>query len=305
MNVPDPIWVGVDGSQGSAAAVRYASQAAVTLDVGVHLVYAIPLNVAMSPMFPLVPEEMEAVGRKLLEDAAGTAAEILAPARVTSSLQHGPRARVLVEASEKARFLVLGRAHRSTAERLLTGSVATSVSAHTSGTVVVVPAGWARRDEQFHVVVGIKDVEHSVGLALRAMQLAAERGGRVTFVHVWDLPSPYADLSSAQVPDQGWAQRDQRAISALLGDVKALHPGVPVDVRVVRGQPAWALQQESSSADLLLLARRQHVFPRGHLGGTARALLRESSCPVEVVPPAAETAPPADLLLEGAGAVQR
>lgn len=301
---PGSITVGIDGSEGSAAAVRFAAHAAKVHDVGVHLLYVIPLNMAMSPMFPMIPEQMEPVGRHLLKDAAAIVADVLPAGRVTSSLHHGQRASSLVAASEGAPFVVLGRAEKSTAERLLTGSVATAVSARSTGSVVVVPAGWTPRAEQFHVVVGIKDPDRSAELALRAMRLAADRGGRVSFVHVWDMPSLYDDLTSTSGADRDWNQRNHAAISASLSDVTALYAEVPVDIRVVHGQPARALQLESSSADLLLLARRGHVFPLGHLGGTARALLRESSCPVEVVPPADQSSDPSDLVLEGAGALQ-
>ena len=44
----------------------------------------------------------------------------------------------------------------------------------------------------------------------------------------------------------------------------------------------------AAGCDLILLARRAHAFPSGHLGATGRALLRSAQCPVEVLPPATE-----------------
>lgn len=296
---PGTIWVGVDGSSGSDAAVRYAAHAAQALDVGVHLLHVVPIDMAMSPMFPLVPEDMDPVGRRLLADAAAIAAEIVPADRVTSSLHHGQRTRSLVEASGRARLLVLGRATRSTAERLLTGSVATGVCARSDGCVAVVPAGWQAPDEQFHVVVGVKDTEHCADLALRAVRLAADRGGRVTVVHAWDLPWQYDDQSSSL--DREWTERARAAVDAGLREVLALYRDVPVQVRVLRGQAARVLQDQAADADLLLLARRGHVLPRGHLGGTARALLREGSCPVEVVPPADASPDGTDVVVVEAG----
>jgi nucleotide-binding universal stress UspA family protein len=46
------------------------------------------------------------------------------------------------------------------------------------------------------------------------------------------------------------------------------------------------LRDASVGAELMVIARRRHAFPVGHLGGTARALLRESLAPVMVLPPA-------------------
>lgn len=71
---------------------------------------------------------------------------------------------------------------------------------------------------------------------------------------------------------------------------------------VVRhAHPARAIVEASAHADLVLLARRPHAFPGGHLGGTARAVLRESSCPVEILPPAAEPPGLDGLVLEAEG----
>ncbi|WP_148076941.1 universal stress protein [Nocardioides aurantiacus] len=298
-STPGTIWVGVDGSSGSHAAVRYAAHAAQALDLGVHLLHVIPIDMAMSPMFPLVPEDMEPVAHRLLAEASQRAAEIVPADRVTSSLHHGQRTRSLVEASGRARLLVLGRARRSTVERLLTGSVATGVAARSDGCVVVVPADWQAPDEQLHVVVGVKDPEHCADLALRAVRLAADRGGRVTFVHVWDLPWQYDDQSSSL--DREWTERARAAVDAGLQEVLALHRDVPVQLRVLRGQAARVLQDQAATADLLLLARRGHLLPRGHLGGTARALLREGTCPVEVVPPADASSDGGDLVVEEGG----
>jgi nucleotide-binding universal stress UspA family protein len=59
-----------------------------------------------------------------------------------------------------------------------------------------------------------------------------------------------------------------------------------VDVR--RGQPARLIANAASESDLLVIGRRRHTFPTGRLGSTGRALLRESHCPVEVLPPVLE-----------------
>jgi nucleotide-binding universal stress UspA family protein len=74
---------------------------------------------------------------------------------------------------------------------------------------------------------------------------------------------------------------------------------------VIHGQAARRLQQASEQADVLLLARRATAFPFGHLGGTARTLLRHSSCPVAVLPPANEPELRMDLVLEHDGSLEK
>jgi nucleotide-binding universal stress UspA family protein len=82
-----------------------------------------------------------------------------------------------------------------------------------------------------------------------------------------------------------WQAEMRGALVAEVAGVVADHPGVEVVETVVEGQPAQVLADLCDRVDLLVLARRTRLFPRGHLGGTARALLRELPCPVLVVPP--------------------
>ena len=56
-------------------------------------------------------------------------------------------------------------------------------------------------------------------------------------------------------------------------------------IEVRRGQPARVIADASAESDLLVIGRRRHTFPVGRLGSTGRALLRESHCPIEVLPP--------------------
>lgn len=62
------------------------------------------------------------------------------------------------------------------------------------------------------------------------------------------------------------------------------HPAVRARVDVVHGQAAQALVGATQDADLVLLQRSTLGPVRHHVGSTSRAVLREASCPVEVVP---------------------
>ncbi len=67
------------------------------------------------------------------------------------------------------------------------------------------------------------------------------------------------------------------------------YPDVLVQVDVVHGQAAFALVDRSAEADLLLISRPAHGGFVHFLGATARAVIRDAACPVEVVPPVDET----------------
>lgn len=299
----DPILVGVDGSPGSSAAIRFAAHEAQRQGTGIRLVHVVPNYVPITPMVPLAPSDLEDTGKQILSAAAEEAHTLLEPQHVTSSLLDGPRVPALLHAAEHARLVVLGSERRPVLERLLTGSTLVGVAARATCPVVAVPGDWSPHGEHGTVVAGVKSTQHSPELVRRALEAAAERNAGVVLVHAWELPNQYDDLITSRVDRDEWADLARRAIERSLLGLGLAFAGVPVEIRVVHGQPARVLQRASSDADLLLVARRHNAFPFGHLGGTGRALLREGHCPVEVVPPADEPTDTSDLMLEQTGSL--
>lgn len=301
----DPVLVGVDGSRASLAAIRFAAHEAQRVGTSVRLGHVVPNYVPMTPMLPLTPADLEATGREILRQAGEEAQKVLDPENVVTSLLSGPRVPALLGAAEHARLVVLGAEHRPAIERLLTGSSLYGVSSRASCPVVAVPRDWTPTGEHHCIVAGVKSTQHSAELVRRALEIAVDRNARVVLVHAWELPNEYDDLISAHVDRDEWTDRARRAIERSLDGLRDAYPKVPIEVRVVHGQPARVLQVASDEADLLLLARRHSGFPLGHLGGTGRALLREGRCPVEIVPPADEPTDTSDLVLEQAGSLQK
>ena len=251
------------------------------------------------------PPDLEPMGHQILQDAAQQARLLLPDERVTTSLVRGPCAQVLGEVAEDAQLLVLGCESRSTLGRLVTGSIVASLASRVSCPVVAVPVGWVPRESQPGVVVGIKSTEDSADLLLRAFRMAADRQARMVVLHAWKLSYGYDDVISSRADEQEWAGRAHRLIGRVVAGLSYAYADVSVEVRVVHGPAATVLQSASREADLLLLARRGHAFPLGHLGGVGRALLRESLCPVEIVPAAGERSDATGMVIERAGAMQR
>lgn len=136
------IVVGVDGSEGSVAALRWAVAEAALRGAVVEAVNAfhVPYAGAASVM-PLMldPAEFEASARAALRkvladiDASGLAQPIV------ELVVEGPASMVLVEAGRRASMLVVGaRGHGGLAGMLL-GSVSRQVTEHATVPVVVVP----------------------------------------------------------------------------------------------------------------------------------------------------------------------
>ena len=300
-----PILVGVDGSPASSAAIRFGVHEANRLGSPLRLVHVVAEFVPMAPMHPLLPGDLEETGRAILAAAGPEARKLQPTARVSTSLLNGPRIPALVQAAQDARLIALGHERHATLDRLLTGATVTGVAAGAACPVVAVPADWKAADEHHRVLVGVKSTTDSSQLLRRAFEFAALRDARLQIVHAWELPAEYDDLIAARVDVDAWQVRAQHAIERAAAPFEEAYQEVDVEVRVLHGQAAHVLGIASEEADVLLLARRAHAFPLGHVGGTARALLRHSSCPVAVVPPANEPPSSLDLVLEDHGALQK
>lgn len=303
----DWILVGVDGGEGGEAAVRYAAAEAVRDGSGLKLVHVAPqlaYAVAIDP--DRVPSTHDRRERALL-DAAAIAQQVIGGAspapRIVTEVEFGPRVERLVAASAGCRLVVLGDQHRPLLDRIVTGSVVAGVASHAHVPVVRVPAGQALAPEHDEVVVAVKRTEDWDALLEVAFGIAAARHARLVMLHAWQAPILYEDLTSWPEYDHEWEQRARQELRTMTERESAAHPEVPVDLRVIHGQPAKVVADASRRADLVLLARRSRTLLPGHLGGTARAVLRESACPVEVLPPDARTAVQ-DLLVEADGRLQ-
>ena len=284
-----PILVAVDGSLASDAAIRYAVHEAERLGVGVRLAHVVPSYVPMAPMLPLLPpDDLAEISRRVLTESQRQAEKLIDPALVETVLLDGPRIPALIEAAEKAPMVVVGHERHAAVRRLVTGSTLAGLAAHATTPVVAVPPDWDAPTARGRVVAGIKDPAHSHALVRNALEVARAQGAGLTLVHAWELPGGYDDLIVDRIGEEEWRVRATAEIDEAVDAAKeAMEPGIlDVDVVVVHGQPAQVLRDASASADLMLIARRRHAFPVGHLGGTARALLRESLAPVMVVPPA-------------------
>ena len=115
------------------------------------------------------------------------------------------------------------------------------------------------------------------------------------------LPGCYDDMIVRRTHEDEWHAAARERIESQTAGLRADNPEVEVDVRVVHDQPAHALREASKDADLLLVGRHADSGVR-HLGSTARALLREATCPVEVVPTRLVGTADQELRLERAGA---
>lgn len=296
--------VGVDGSAGSLVAVEYAVAEAGRLDAPLRLVHVAPDYTPRSSMLPLIRDDFDQVGIRILQEAATVASELAPACDVATVRRTGPTVSTLLQASQRAQVVVLGREHRSRVERVFTGSTTVGAAGRATCPVVSVPPAWSDREPRGRVVAGVRSKAHAPELLEVAFAAAAARDARLVVLHAWKLPGAYDDIVAARTHANERIVEIETEVDGLLNGFRVRHPTVEVELSVVHQQPARALLRVAAGADLLVVVRRTHG-PMVHLGGTARTLLHEAVCPVEVVPPGDVLTEMEDLVLEEAGVARK
>ncbi|MFI0462804.1 MULTISPECIES: universal stress protein [Saccharopolyspora] len=134
------IVVGVDGSDSSKCALRWALQQAALSGAAVHAITSWEFPAFYSwEGGPMPPDDFEEAARKSLADTVDEIEHELSPAvPVQRELTHGHAAQTLLDASEGADLLVVGsRGHGSFYGALL-GSVSQRCAQHAKCPVVIV-----------------------------------------------------------------------------------------------------------------------------------------------------------------------
>jgi nucleotide-binding universal stress UspA family protein len=144
---PDPSWpvvVGVDGTQGSEAALGFAYEAAAARGVSlvaVHTWWDLIVDPAMAPLLDW--DAIEADEREVLAERLAGWGEKYPDVRVQRLVERGHASRVLVEQSRRAQLVVVGSRGRGSLKGLLLGSVSHAVL-HRAGCPVAVVRGTDR-----------------------------------------------------------------------------------------------------------------------------------------------------------------
>lgn len=285
------IVVGVNGSVGSLTAVRYAAAEAARIGCDLRIVHIAPSYLPIEGLVPVATlraEDFAAVGEAILTSSAEPAYEILPPGRVTTTLRAGYRTSGLLQAARNARLLVVGDDRTRFLARIAVGEFIAGLAAATSVPLVSVPQEWSAPADptgEHRVVLAIKDPQRIPPELLRAgFEAARDNDAILEIIHVWDIPRGYGALVTSMMEDAAVQSILERSVRAMSETLLAEFPSVRFTTSSRYGQAAHILRAQTRGATLLLIARRAHAFPVGHFGATGRALLRESECPVQVLP---------------------
>ena len=141
MSKVQKIVVGVDGSESSITALRWALGEARLRGSEVEVIHTWSFTPMVDPMgfgSCLPVEELASAAKSLVEEVMKRVEEFVGKTKVSTKITRGPAAATLLEAAKDAELLVVGRRGHGGFMGLLLGSVAEQVAHHAPCPVVIV-----------------------------------------------------------------------------------------------------------------------------------------------------------------------
>ncbi|GAA4416186.1 universal stress protein [Georgenia halophila] len=283
--------VGVDGSEASLGAVDWAVAEARRADWRLHIVcaYALPSFTAASldGGYAAMDDTAIHAGAQTVVDEAVARADQSGLA-VTSALETGDPAGVLVDLSREASMVVVGtRGGGGFTDRLL-GTVSSALPAHAHCPTVVVPLRSTSRDYTpvRRIVVGVDGSESARVALRRAVDEAIMWDAELSAVAA--VPIATGAGAMAWLPaavDREDVLADVReglrvAVESAVGDRE-----LAVRQHALDGNAAALMAEFSTAVELVVVGSRgRGGFAGLLLGSTSQAVLQHAASPVMVVP---------------------
>ena len=281
------IVVGVDGSAGSSAALRWALAAAgedrrVRPVFGWQYPYTVwvPAGIggAPAPSADLMQAEAEAAAASALEGVDTTWCD-------DPIVQRGYPGVVLTDVAADADLLVVGtRGHGALASTLL-GSVGRYCADHTTVPLVIVPEDDRDHEPPRTIAVGV-DGSHNSDAALQWAIRFAGPDDTIRAVNAWNF---IVGIAYSRPPmDPRKIASASREVVEDAADRACAAVGVDSS-RVVRevadGDPRRVMHDLQSEVDLIVVGSRGRTgLAHLVLGSTTSAIIHHPQCPVAIVP---------------------
>ncbi|MFJ2263724.1 universal stress protein [Streptomyces sp. NPDC087844] len=132
-----------------------------------------------------------------------------------------------------------------------------------------------------YVTTGIDSSTESVAAAHWAAREALRRGVPLRLVHAWTWHPRPAPSVPADSSEHAWAEQ---TLDRTADSVRAAHPGLAVDRRLVSGTAVAALLTEAGQSELLVLGSRGLSGLAGFMtGSVSQRVVAGSACPVVLV----------------------
>ena len=276
--------VGVDGSEGSDAALAWAARHAQLAGADLELVHAVAVP-SMAGIGWAVDASLEAgrllralevEGEKAVTRARRTMLERHPQLTVRTEVVTGDPRQVLLDRGATAYLLVVGSHGRGPVRSLLVGSVGAALARHATAPTVVVRGSTTGTGG---VVAGVESAAAAEPVLAFAFEYAELHGLRVTALR--SVPDGIAATVPAHLtePDSAELSAARAMLADATGPSAARHPDVRLHLDVVRGHPAESLLGYGDNTSLVVVGTSRH-----HVGNDAVAAVEHATCPVAVVP---------------------
>ena len=289
-DAPLGVLVGVDGSDQSVSAARWAQREAGLRGEPLTLVtaYSIPAYWGYgadaggavlddSRLREGVQALLEEVAGKL--DADGVRPEL--------RVEIGDAAGVLVELSADASLLVSGARGRGGFMGRLLGSVAAALPGHAHCPVAIIPAGVeaSRAGDRTAVVVGVDGSEQGRAAALEAAEEACLRQAPLKLVCAVPPLGANAAWLAVSLDEEARERELRERLDAGAAWISSEFPGLEVLTELVDGTPVDVLVDQTATARLTVVGTRGlGGFAGAIVGSTSRGVADHAKGPVLVVP---------------------
>ncbi|MFE3442433.1 universal stress protein [Nocardia sp. NPDC059180] len=289
---PTDVVVGIDGSQGSLAAARWAARfaaergRALRLAHGMELVGTAKLVSTAGGVTASLLEAMKENSRHLLDRAEQAVSEEAPDLPVSARVSVGSAAALLIEESAEAFAVIIGATGNVGILGHL-GSTLLAVVSRAHGPVIVVRAdaeGAIRSTGP--VVVGVDGSPVSEAAVAAAFTEAAVRRTDLVAIHVHNDRRLESERLRKLLPEAEVESAGQEVLSERLAGWQEKFPDVTVIRKTYSDHPTARLREWSDTAQLVVVGSRgRGGFTGLLLGSTSNSLVQHAGCPVMVVRP--------------------
>lgn len=299
LNTGTHIVVGVDGSDTSLGAAKWAAAVAGKLGRTLQLVYSTThpvrvLGVGDPTLDQQLTESLTEDGARILSTAVDEIRQAAPDAHLTTLLGDEAPAATLLDAAQDASLIVVGATGRGSVERWLLGSTASRVVGRAHCPVVVWrgdPADPA--PDTRPIVVGVDGSPASAVAIESAFEFATLTGAPITAVRAWSDEFRVDAVTPDAVPIAGpaamlvdWdavARGEAAKLSEFVAPYRQRFPEVTVEEVSARGSVSRELLRALDDAQLAIVGTRgRGRFAGALLGSTSQNLLHRAERPVMI-----------------------
>jgi len=278
---------GIDGSDSALGGVRWAAEVAAAYALPLTLMHVIP-KLDWHFAAPPVGNEPSADADEVLGSAEVAVRSAHPGLEIRAAVVKGAVATALAEASESARFLVVGT---GAADHRALGGHAVKIAHRTHCPVVIWRTPVARRTgKPLPVVVGIDESDDSTRALAEAFDIASALHAPLTVVHMWEIGQAVGMGDLGGLGNMDWTllelleTQQRRRMDELVAPLAGKYRNAHVSKVFKDISPAKGLTELSREAQLVVIGSHgRGKIADSVLGSVSQNLIHHAECPVLVV----------------------